>query len=357
VLAAGGLALACLAAPDARALIFAGAETEPTEAVPPDFPYWEHVTQRRYEGPTVIYLGAGWALTARHVGPGEIFLGGEVIAPEPRARHTVLNVDGSIADALLFELDREAALPDLPLVPIDLPLVPIAKSPPTPGEEVMLIGFGRVREKSVEWIEAPPGDGDTVGIGFQWSTHGRKRWGTNRVLHSGEWLAQGSWLTRALVFRFDDRSEPDSTPYEAHAALGDSGGAVFVRREHGWELAGLMVSITGSALAPPHTSRIGDLTYAADLSSYRSEILRWARPACANEEDDDGDGRIDFPEDPDCKAETDRDERRSPKSWLSPFWAGGIALGLLGVGIVARARRRAQRGRSTPRSISPSSAA
>ena len=68
-------ALLCLAGslaipPASRGLVFSDETTEPTQTVPPDFPYWDHVSQRRYEGPTVIYLGAGWALTARHVGRG-----------------------------------------------------------------------------------------------------------------------------------------------------------------------------------------------------------------------------------------------------------------------------------------------
>ena len=244
----------------ARALVFAGPETEPSEIVPPDFPYWEHVTQRRYEGPSVIYLGAGWALTAKHVGQGEIFLKNQIIAPERSSRHTLLNVDGSPADALLFELDRTATLPDLPLLPI-------AKTPPEPGEEVLLIGFGRGREKFVQWDGAPPGT-----VGMKWTKDGRKRWGTNRIQTTGEWLAQRSWLTRSLVFRFDARSDPGSTLFEAQATTGDSGGGVFVKRDQGWELVGMMTSVTGSIATPPHISIIGDMTNAADLSSYRSEI-------------------------------------------------------------------------------------
>jgi hypothetical protein len=329
----------------ARALVFAGPGTEPSEIAPPDFPYWEHVTQRRYEGPSVIYLGAGWALTAKHVGQGEILLKGEIIAPERSSRHTLLNVDGSPADALLFELDRTATIPDLPLLPI-------AKTPPEPGEEVVLVGFGRGLEKIVQWNGAPPGT-----VGMRWTKDGRKRWGTNRIETTGQWHAQRTWLTRSLVFRFDASSDPSSTPFEAHATTGDSGGGVFVKRDQGWELAGMMTSVTGSITTPPHTSIIGDLTNAADLSSYRSEILRWARPGCANEEDDDGDGLVDYPDDPGCDSQADRDERERASGFFGPSWSSVAAAG--GVGLMALAGvvwMRSQRGRRTPSSTNPSSA-
>jgi hypothetical protein len=338
-----------LASPSAsHALIFEGPETEPAEALPPDFPYWEHVTQRRYQGPSVIYLGGGWALTARHVGHGEVLLQDRVIAPERSSKHTLLNIDGSLADAMLFELDREATIPDLPLIPI-------AQSPPEVGEEVLLIGFGREREKVVEWPGAPP---DVIGL--RWTRAGNKRWGTNRILLSGEWITQQRWMTRSMVLRFDAQEDPGSTRHEAHAATGDSGGAVFIRRKGGWELAGMITSVSSSKAVPKNTSVIGDLVYAADLSSYRSEILRWARPACANEEDDDGDGLIDFPEDPDCAGPTDRDERARPGWPTGAVWAlGGVAgvFVLLGAGVLGLRRRRgAQRTRSTPSSTSASTA-
>ena len=78
---------------------------------PVDFPYWENVTQRRYEGPSVIYLGAGYALTARHVGMGELPLDGRIFAPVQSSMRTLLNEDGTAADAMIFELDRSAGEP------------------------------------------------------------------------------------------------------------------------------------------------------------------------------------------------------------------------------------------------------
>ncbi|MEZ4291207.1 MAG: hypothetical protein R3E53_11995 [Myxococcota bacterium] len=211
----------------AHALIFASPDMEPAEAVPPDFPYWEHVTQRRYQGPSVLYLGGGWALTARHVGMGEVFLEGRIFAPIAGSQRTLLNLDGSPADLMVFEIDRSEGDPGLPLLPL-------ARRPVERGDQVLLIGFGRGRARVVEW----DADG-TSQFGFQWDAVGRKRWGTNRIDLVGERVNQGAWSTITIGFGFDPPLGARTTRYEAAAATGDSGGAVFVQRDGTWELAGV----------------------------------------------------------------------------------------------------------------------
>ncbi len=327
--------LLLLASTNVEALIFPSPEFEPTSPKPPDFPYWEHVTQRRYEGPSVIYLGNGWALTARHVGVGEIFLEGRIYLPDVRSRHTLLNPNGSAADAMVFRLTADSELPDLPLLPL-------AKEPPQPDEEVLLIGFGRGREKVIEWVD-PNDPHQTHRFAFAWSRSGRKRWGTNRIVSSHQILVQEDWTTHSLTFVFDPPNSPGVTPHEAQAAVGDSGGAVFVKRDGAWLLAGMMTSVSARSLSPHETSAYGDTTYAADISSYRSEIFRWTRPDCANEEDDDGDGKIDFPLDPDCHAPTDPDERRTHLLTKGQGWFVGVAA----IGAVLFAIDRARRHETT----------
>lgn len=281
----------------AQALIFSSPDSEPEDASPADFPFWENITQRRYEGPSVIYLGAGWALTARHVGIGEIMLEGESFLPNFRSGHTLMNVNGTAADAIVFQLDPDADLPELPILPL-------ASFAPLPGEEVMLIGFGRERGQVIEWHD----EGRTR-FGFAWSERGSKRWGTNRIASNHTVLVQQDWSTHALSFVFDPPHSESTTRYEAQAAMGDSGGAVFVQRDGEWLLVGMMTSIAANGALADQITTYGDTTFAADISYYRSEILRWARPKCANEEDDDGDGKIDFPLDPGCDAPGDPDER------------------------------------------------
>lgn len=327
---ASALSIGVVAPRDAPALVFASPESEPRETLPPDFPYWENVTQRRYESPSVVYLGNGFALTARHVGMGEIFLRGEIVPPIAGSNRTLINRNGSAADAMLFRV----ALPD---DFADLPLIPIAREGPRLGEEVLLIGYGRVRANviAVETAE----DGEVFGFG--WSTKGEKRWGTNRVARVGETLYQDTWTTHSVGLAFDPPGSPDVTPFEAQATVGDSGGAVFVRRDGEWLLAGMMTSVTGYTRAPARTSMYGDITYAADLAQYREEIMRFARPACANELDDDGDHAIDHPADGACDSPLDRSERDSTTSALAPWWLAIAAIaGIAGMIVAIRTRLR-----------------
>ncbi|MFK7895193.1 MAG: hypothetical protein AB8G23_05120 [Myxococcota bacterium] len=325
--------IACVAlgigmASPAAALIFASPVSEPGTTLPKDFPYWEHVTQRRYNSPSVIYLGGGWALTARHVGMGEIFLEGEIYRPLAGSRRTLMNVDGSPADAMVFALDPSQDLPEMPLLRL-------ASQPPQPGEKILLIGFGRGRERVVEWDF----EGERV-YGFEWSSQGEKRWGTNRVTEVGKKIAQGSWHTQSISFTFDPPLSAAATLHEAHAAVGDSGGAVFVERESGWELTGLMTSVSGFSSTPKRTSTYGDVTFAAEIASYRGEILRWTRPACGNELDDDGDRLADYPEDPGCDSRLDRDERDSGSSGGDGILALGAFAGAAALGFILWKRLR-----------------
>ena len=323
------LSLGTIVTSDASALIFASPDYEPTTSLPDDFPYWLHVTQRRYEGPTVLYLGAGWALTARHVGMGEIILDGEIILPNFGSARTIMNLNGTAADMLIFQLATDADLPDLPILPL-------AKEPPRSGEEVLLIGFGRGRAKVVQW-----NDGEQTRFGFEWSDSGGKRWGTNRITSNHVVLRQDKWTTETMTFHFDPPHSIETTKFESVAALGDSGGAVFVQREGRWQLVGMMTSVSSSWPTTESITQYGDTTYAADIAHYRGEIIRWTRPACANDEDDDGDGKVDYPLDPDCESAIDRDERDLRTVAVKNAWMLG-SVSALG-GAVWAIRRRAQR--------------
>jgi len=270
-------------------------------------------------------------MTARHVGVGEIFLEGEVYVPDFRSRHTLLNANGRPADAIVFQLDPDADLPDLPILPL-------ASVPPLPGEEVLLIGFGRGREKVIEWHH----DG-VIRFGFEWSKRGSKRWGTNRIESNQASLVQQKMSTHALTFIFDPPNSENTTRYEAQAATGDSGGALFVQRDGEWLLAGMMISVSVNAATPKNTTTYRGTTFALDISHYHSEILRWARPKCFNEEDDDGDRKIDFPLDPGCSAPDDPDERDTGTiaGETGSTWAIAlIGAFAVGVGMLLRLRIR-----------------
>lgn len=312
-----------------RTLVFASPDMEPATEAPPDFPYWRHVTQRRYDGPTVIYLGNGYALTARHVGMGEIFLDGEIFEPERGSNRTILNMNGTAADAMVFALESQQPFPDWPVVPI-------ATEPPRDGEDVLLIGFGRGRSR-VDELQDEQG----ALFSFRWTEGGTKRWATNRISSTFDVLAQGKMTSRAFVLTFDEPTSRNATRHEAQAAVGDSGGGVFVERDGQWQLLGLMVSVSGIRNAPRSGAVYGDRTYVVDLSHYRAEVLRWTRASCSNEVDDDGDDRIDFPDDPGCDGPNDRTEL-DPTPFADPsLWIGaGASLGILAVAALALVRIR-----------------
>ncbi|MEM9175890.1 MAG: hypothetical protein AAGC67_11710 [Myxococcota bacterium] len=285
------------------------------------------MTQRRYDGPTVIYLGDGHAITARHVGMGEILLEDRIFAPQRGTNRTILNTNGKAADAMVFELERTDPLPNLPTIPI-------ATAPPRDGEDVLLIGFGRERLRVDEF------DDESVSrFSFRWTKKGRKRWATNRITSTFDLLAQGNLTSRAFAMRFDEPYSRDSTRYEAQAAVGDSGGGVFVERDGEWQLLGLMVSVSGVRNAPKRGAAYGDRTFVVDLSHYRPEIMRWTRASCSNGVDDDGDERIDFPDDPGCDGPDDRNERDPSAFADASFWLASLAtLGIFGIGAFAVVR-------------------
>ena len=324
------LLLGAVALP-ASALVFASPDTEPANEAPPDFPYWDHVIQRRYDGPTMVYLGNGHVLTARHVGMGEVILDGRIYEPARGTNRTILNTNGNAADAMVFELDEVPPPPSWATIPI-------AEEPPREGEDVLMIGFGRERLR-VDEFDA---DGRS-GFSFRWTAKGRKRWATNRITSHFDVISQGNLTSRAFAMRFDEPYSRRSTRYEAQAAVGDSGGGVFVERDGEWQLLGLMISVSGVRNAPKSGAVYGDRTFVVDLSHYRPEILRWTRAACSNGLDDDGDGEFDFPDDPGCAGPRDTNERDDSRYAEPSFWVAALAsVGILAVGAFALFRMRAE---------------
>jgi hypothetical protein len=249
------IALSLLLTHPAAALII-DADDEARYARPPakeEDPGWAYVAQRG--NTSAVYLGHGWVLGVRHSGAGEIVLDGVTYPAVPGSKVQLVNPgeEGAKADLILFRVDPAPALPALPL----------RQEPLHFGTRLTLIGYGQGRGEAIEW----------QGIaGFRWKPPAVKRWGMNRVYASGiDVTAPNSkWVTRCFQTDFSQHG----TPHEAQAAVGDSGGGVFARSLQGWELAGLLVSIGGVAEQQPKTALYGNTTNAADLSYYRSQILR-----------------------------------------------------------------------------------
>jgi len=234
-------------APGARALVV---EADPAEAegVPGAGLGVEHVG--KIGGTTGVYLGEGWVLTAGHVGAGELWLDG---AKYPAVAGSWAPLRGS----------EGASPPDLGVFrvspPPALPPLRIAHRAPTLGEPLLLVACGHGRGERLEW------DGRA---GFRWAPPNVRRWGTNRVAAVGIDVPRPGMSTRVFATLFSAGARQ-----EAQAALGDSGGAGFVRRRGSWLLAGIMVSVVAFPGQPPQTAVDGNATHLADLSHYRAEIL------------------------------------------------------------------------------------
>ncbi len=291
-LAAAALALAACAALPARAILIDSGNGTGNTSAPADDPGWSHVGLRG--GLNAVYLGYGWVVTAAHVAPGPVAFG-NTSYPHVPASYAVMNHSGTIqADLAVYRLDP---------YPYGLPALQIPTSPAPVGTDVVMIGIGRPRGPATQWM----GSG-----GWQWLVGVAKRWGTNEigaVIDTGPPvnttdLVIGSLTTRSLVADFTQNAPGD----EGIVTIGDSGGGFFVRDGSVWKLGGVSFALGTYAGQPADTSLYGNITYGADLSYYRAQVLAIAR-TCADGADNDSDAATDHPADPGCTWIGDLSER------------------------------------------------
>lgn len=268
-----GLAV-CLATPGiALAVIIDTLTGTDNTTAPADDPGWANVGVRGIG--TGVYLGQGWALTAAHVGGGSIVLNGGTYAMLAGSGTRLTNGGqpgkSTLTDLYLFRLAT---------TPAGLAGVPIAAAATGSGAAVTMIGAGRDRGAFTQWSvntnpnpwvwTEVPSDGNVAG--YKTLSSRTMRWGTNTVSGTGIWIDAGFGDAKAMFTDFDDFF-PSST--EAQAAYGDSGGAVFHKNGSTWELSGLMLAVGGYSGQPdPGANAVfGNVTYAADLSFYRPQIM------------------------------------------------------------------------------------
>ena len=279
------LILAAAAPPAYGLLIDSGTGVENTSP-PPDDPGWANVGKTG--GLAAVYLGHGWVISASHVAYQDVVFGGVSYARVP-GTHVVLTHSGTQpADLALWRVSPEPPLPALQ----------IRALPPQLDSEIILVGPGQNRGIATSWN----GIGGYVAL-----NQGAVRWGTNQVLAIGEDIPYGIGLTRSFSFDFTPpppgllpdlrcsglyQDLSDRCP-EAQARPGDSGGAVFERDAGGaWKLAGVMHTISLYEGQPDNVALYGNLSFTADLSYYRDQILAITDP-CAAGGDTDGDGVAD----------------------------------------------------------------
>jgi hypothetical protein len=275
--------LACCSALPARAVLIDSGNGTGNTTAPVDDPGWNNAGSRG--GLNAVYLGYGWVVTADHVGIGSVALGNTVYPAVPGSYVPISHAPPVNADLGVFRIDP---------YPYALPVLEIPTGAVPVGAAAVLIGWGQQRGAGTEW----------QGLGgWLWAGGSVKRWGSNEI---GARLGPGPPVnrtdlplagrtTRALVVDFSEGAPGD----EATVTVGDSGGAFFVRDGSAWKLGGVTFALGTFENQPLDTSLYGNIVYAADLSHYRDQILAVARP-CADGVDNDADGDVDFPLDPEC---------------------------------------------------------
>ncbi len=238
----GGSLGSALAVVDANS---AANTNAPTDGAP-----WSNVLE--VNGASAVYIANGWVLTANHVGVADVLIGNTVYAHDGNSIR-LTNANGTVTDLLLFHL---APVP--PLAPVAL-----VSSTPAASTAVDMIGYGLIAGSAQTSISGY--------TGFYWSQRAAQSWGNNKVDPGGAVnIDAGDGVVNVISTTFTAPGASQSSN-EAQAAAGDSGGGVFQSTASGWQLAGTIVAVTQAV--PPNTAVYGDKTYAANIPTYRSQIL------------------------------------------------------------------------------------
>jgi hypothetical protein len=102
------------------------------------------------------------------------------------------------------------------------------------------------------------------------------RWGRNVVSVAPTAIVYGGATTRAFQVDFNQ----SGISSEAQAVVGDSGGAVFLKRSGQWQLVGVMFLI-GAYTGQPYQSTVvfGQYTLSADVAFYRAQLESIMHPS------------------------------------------------------------------------------
>ncbi|HEV2292542.1 MAG TPA: trypsin-like peptidase domain-containing protein [Tepidisphaeraceae bacterium] len=262
------------ALPAAAAIVAGGDGTQNTTAVG-TVSQFNNVG--RLNGASGIYLGDGVVLTAYHVGPGTItFASGSFTAVSGSELRLQDPIDSTPTDLVLFRIGAAPALPSLT----------IASTTPLVGTSAVLAGNGRNRAESLTYYDVSGTHPDFTwtetsnpataeASGYKWAADNTLRWGSN-VTENASRVGAAPGPTVNVNARFGNvrsiLTDFDNVLNEGQAAGGDSGGAMF---DTAGTLIGLMHAIGPFEDQPANTSIFGNVTYAADLSYYRSQIVAY----------------------------------------------------------------------------------
>ncbi len=219
------------------------------------FGYWNNLV--RVNDASGVYLGynpstmTGWVLSAAHINaPASIGVAG----------NTYNIVSSSVVgttDLILYEIGG--------LADPGLPTVSLASTTATPGEFLLMTGRGYTNSTTDPYPWGSPGATDAIPM----------RWGTNTVnatvlvdLDTGP----GTNLVQYINTTFTAPASPGATPYEGQAAVGDSGGGMFIYRGGQWVLAGIAHFVDDPSEIPTDPAEHDDLSYYTDIFSNRAAI-------------------------------------------------------------------------------------
>ena len=266
------IGLACLtglAAPALHAVILATGDGTQNTTGTGAGPGWDYVGTVSFASGVYLgnYAGDNWVLTAWHVGEGTFTLGGTSYSAIPSSSVRVQNADSSLTDLCLFKINGDPGLAP----------VPISATSPALGTYAKMIGAGRDRETAItEWnvtgtspdyTWSEVASGGNAG-GYKWAGTRSLRWGEN-TLDAALSFNAGYGDVQGFSTDFGYAAE------QAQGASGDSGGGVFTYNPStsSWELTGLMLAIGTYDNQPGGTAVFGNVTYIADLASYRDSIF------------------------------------------------------------------------------------
>lgn len=221
-------------------------------------------------GATGIYLGTFgggyWALTAAHVGAGNLTLGGITYQSVAGSTVRVLNGDNSNADLVLFRLASNPGLANLNLATVN----------PATNSTVTMVGFGQVEgalnywtrtvvsgANNDTWLALGTSSAGANISGYLLAASTGQRWGQNQVAGTASYDI-GTGVTQSFYTIFSGN--------DAQGALGDSGGAAFFYNGSSWFLAGMMGAVGLLENQPSGTAMAGSATYLASIATYNSFI-------------------------------------------------------------------------------------
>lgn len=179
----------------------------------------------QYQGYWLTYTGTPVGpfhfLTAKHVG-GKV---GNVFTWQGVAYTTTARIAHPQADLALWQVDQPFPY-----------WADLHTGKDEVGKELVVLGRGRRRGAAV----SVPGASVGELRGWYWgSSDGKLRWGQN-VVTAVVGGPDGA-ATQMLYATFDREGGEN----EAHLAVGDSGGAVFLREDDQWKLAGINLAVDG----------------------------------------------------------------------------------------------------------------